>query len=66
MYGVKVWRGSGGALLSKLCSLQEKCVRLCTNSLLNDTQNLYISNRLLPFKEIYKYFNRVKIFPTIN
>ena len=62
MYGVEVWGGSSESLLCRLSKLQDRCIRLCSNTAREDMQNLYREYKLLPFAEIYKYCVSVKFF----
>jgi len=60
-YGVEVWGNSCKTELARLTKLQLRCVKLIDNRP-PATNNPFVSNRLLCFKDVYKYFNLVRFF----
>ena len=64
-YGVEVWGGSSTSTLSRVKSLQSKCVGMLSgpNSYIGDT---YKQNTLMTFSNIHKYFTLIKFHKYIR
>jgi hypothetical protein len=59
-YGVVVWGGANKTQIDKLCRLQNRCIKLFSDDV--PIVQCFISNRLLSFPFIYRYFIDLKFY----
>jgi endonuclease/exonuclease/phosphatase family metal-dependent hydrolase len=62
VYCVEVWGGASEAALSRLCSLQNRIVKLFDCGIGADINTVYVAQELMPLACIYRYFTSVKFF----
>lgn len=59
-YGVEVWGGSSSSRVSRIISIQNKCVSLLSTSAHASLPEVYKQNNLMTFDNIHKFFTLVK------
>ena len=62
VYGVEVWGDCCKTKLNRLCSIQDRCVKLLGSNIPGSLENKYTLLGLLPYENVYEYFTILKIF----
>ena len=62
IYCVETWGNSSKTMLSKLCGVQNKCIKLISDVHFVCVSDLYDALNLFPFAIIFKYFTTMKFY----